>query len=184
MKKAVLIETKRLILRDFVRDDWKTIHEYGSDPKVVRYVPFGPNNPAQSKAYLRKLLSLKRARSRKDFCLLIFSKREGRAVGGCRLNSQGFVHRDASLGYALIRRHWGKGYATEAARAFIQFGFSKLKLHRIWATCDTRNKVSARVLEKAGMKREGILRKNVFQKGAWRDSYLYALLEKGSRSRH
>lgn len=184
MKKLLRIETKRLILRDFTPGDWKTIHEYSSDPKVVRFVPFGPNGLAQARAYHRYLLSIQREKPRKDFCFLIFSKTEDRPVGGCRLNSKGFAHQDASLGYVLIRRHWGKGYATEAAKALIYFGFSKLKLHRIWATCDARNKTSARVLEKAGMKKEGLLRRNVFQKGRWRDSYLFAILERKKAQRY
>lgn len=178
MKKLLQIETKRLVLKDFAPGDWKTIHDYSSDPKVVRFVPFGPNSLAQAKAYHRLLLRVRREKPREDFCFLIFSKTEGLPVGGCRLNSKGSVHKDASLGYVLIRRHWGKGYATEAAKALIHFGFSKLKLHRIWATCDTRNKASARVLEKAGMKREGLLHRNVFQKGKWRDSYLFAIIKK------
>jgi len=178
------IETQRLILRDFTPADWEYVHEYGSDPRVVRYVPFGPNSLAQSKAYTWHLLKLKRKKPRKDICLLIHSKEEGCPVGGCRLNAEGSIHQDAGLGYVLIHRYWGKGYATEAAKALIQYGFSKMRLHRIWATCDIRNKVSARVLEKAGMKREGLLRKNVFQKGQWRDSYLYAILEPKTRQRH
>ncbi len=184
MKKTTWIETKRLILRDFAPGEWKFMHEYASDPEVVRYVPFGPNTVSQTKAYAKKVLATHRPKTRKDFPTAIFLKGENRIIGACRLNCLNSTQMDAGLGYVLNRRYWGYGYATEAAMALIHFGFSKLKLHRIWATCDTRNRASARVLEKAGMKREGLLRKNVFQKGAWRDSYLYAILESDPRSRH
>ena len=53
----------------------------------------------------------------------------------------------------------------------------RFSMHRLWATCDTRNVGSWRVLEKVGMRREGLFRRDVFQKGEWRDSYLYARLE-------
>jgi ribosomal-protein-alanine N-acetyltransferase len=178
--KTIKIETEHLVLRDFHPGEWKYIHEYASNPLVVRYLPFGPNTLTQTRAYARKILATKRERIRKDFPLAVFSKKEGRIVGGCRLNCQGSTRRDAGLGYVLIRRYWGKGYATEASKALIHFGFSKLKLHRIWATCDVKNAASARVLEKVGMKREGRLHRNVFQNGRWRDSYLYAILEKKS----
>jgi len=68
-------------------------------------------------------------------------------------------------------------YATEAARALLTFGFGQLRLHRIFATCDPANTASARVLEKIGMQREGLLREHEWVKGRWRDSFLYAILD-------
>lgn len=65
---------------------------------------------------------------------------------------------------------------TEAVAAILKFGFSELNLHRIWATCDTRNVASARVMEKLGMRREAHYVKDAWEKGAWRDSFLYAIL--------
>ncbi len=75
------------------------------------------------------------------------------------------------------RGFWEKGYATEASRALMDFGFAELGLHRIFATCDPANTASAHVLEKLGMKREGRLREHKWSKGKWRDSFLYAMLE-------
>ncbi len=184
MKKPIQIETKRLILRDFMPGDWKAAHEWGSDPQVVRFMPWGPNSVAQTKAYIRLVQQLSRQRPRTKFELGVVLKSENRLIGGCGIRIQNPVFMEGDLGYVFHRSYWGKGYATEATEAVIDFGFSQLKMHRIWATCDPPNKASARVLEKAGMKREGLLRKNVFQKGAWRDSYLYALLESDSQRHH
>jgi hypothetical protein len=72
---------------------------------------------------------------------------------------------------------WGKGYATETANALVDFGFDKLNLHRVFATCDPANTASAHVLEKIGMKREGRMREHMWARGKWRDSLLYAILE-------
>jgi len=184
MKKPIKIETKRLILRDFVPADWLAAHQWGSDPQVVRFMPWGPNSSAQTKAYVRLVRRLSRLKPRTKFELGVVLKSENRLIGGCGIRIQNQVFMEGDLGYVFHRSYWGRGYATEATKAIIDFGFSKLKMHRIWATCDPSNKASARVLEKAGMKREGLLRKNVLQKGAWRDSYLYAILEKKRPKRH
>ena len=184
MKTPLKIETKQLILRDFVPKDWKAANEYSSDPIVVRYMPWGPNLPSQTKTFLRLARKASTEKPRTKYELAVVLKSGNRLIGGCGIRIKNADLREGDLGYALNRLHWGNGYATETTKALIQFGFSKLKLHRIWATCDTRNKASARVLEKAGMKREGLLRQNVFQKGAWRDSFLYAILEKKRTKSH
>ena len=177
MPKIRPIKTKRLLLRDLVPGDWQEAYQWGSDPKVVRFMPWGPNSRAQTKSYIRRVQRLGRQRPRTKFELGVVLRAEDRLIGGCGIRIQNRVLREGDLGYVFHRSYWGKGYATEATKAIIDFGFSKLKMHRIWATCDLGNKASARVLEKAGMKREGTLRKHLFQKGAWRDSHLYAILE-------
>jgi RimJ/RimL family protein N-acetyltransferase len=104
-------------------------------------------------------------------------KDTGKLIGGCGINVSNPENREGWLGYCLNRNFWGKGYATETARGLIKFGFEKLDLHRLFATCDPENLASAHVLEKSGMKREAHLREHKWSKGKWRDSYLYAILE-------
>jgi RimJ/RimL family protein N-acetyltransferase len=83
---------------------------------------------------------------------------------------------NAWIGYVINPRCWGRGYATEAAREMLRFGFGELELHRIEATCDVLNAASARVLEKIGMQREGLLREHMWLRDRWRSSYLYSIL--------
>jgi RimJ/RimL family protein N-acetyltransferase len=90
--------------------------------------------------------------------------------------------RQASIGYEIAPRYWGKGYATEAARAMVAFGFGELRLHRIWARCVADNVASYRVLEKVGMRREGCLREEEWIKGRWRDTLVYGILDHEWRS--
>jgi [ribosomal protein S5]-alanine N-acetyltransferase len=80
------------------------------------------------------------------------------------------------IGYSLAQQYCGHGYATEAASSLLWFGFESLGLHRISATTDVRNFASWRVMEKLEMRREGHFRENVWQRGQWRDSFLYAIL--------
>ena len=92
-------------------------------------------------------------------------------------------NRGAWIGYCFNRRYWGRGYATEAARAVVDFGFASLGLHRIFATCAPENTASARVLEKLGMRREGHMARHKWVRGRGRDSCLYAVLEDEWRRR-
>jgi RimJ/RimL family protein N-acetyltransferase len=78
----------------------------------------------------------------------------------------------------LNRHYWGRGYATEAARALIEFAFRTHKAHRVFTSCEVDNAASVRVLEKAGMQREGFIRESDWIRGAWHDQYIYAILRR------
>lgn len=102
--------------------------------------------------------------------------KENRLIGGVAIRVSN-SNKVGWIGYCLKRSFWNKGYATEATRALLKFGFEYLRLHRVFATCDSVNVASARVLEKAGMKREGHLREFKCVTGQWKDSLIYAMLE-------
>lgn len=89
-------------------------------------------------------------------------------------------HERAELGYWIGRPYWGNGYATEAARALVNWGFETLQLHRIHASHFPRNPASGRVLEKLGMRAEGTLRQHVSKWDEFLDLSVYGLL----RSEH
>jgi RimJ/RimL family protein N-acetyltransferase len=90
---------------------------------------------------------------------------------------------EGEIWYLVEPESWGKGIATEAAKHLLDFGFGELGLHRIWATCLPENPASARVLEKAGMRKEGFLVGNLKIHGVWKSSFLYAMLaEEWSRA--
>lgn len=170
------LTTPRLLLREFVEEDWRAIHEYARDPEVVRLMVWGPNTEDQTRAFVKEVLATQEQSPRTKWELGMIL--EGRFIGAARLWLGDAGKRDADLGYVVNRAFWGKGYATEASRALLKFGFEERKLHRIWATCDAENAASARVLEKAGMRREGHLRENLLVKGRWRDTLVYAMLDR------
>jgi [ribosomal protein S5]-alanine N-acetyltransferase len=91
--------------------------------------------------------------------------------------------RQANIGYEIAPGYWGEGYASEAARVVVAFGFGELRLHRIWARCVAENVASYRVLEKTGMRREGRLREEEWMKGRWWDTLVYGILDHEWRSR-
>jgi [ribosomal protein S5]-alanine N-acetyltransferase len=177
MTHTVALVTPRLVLRELDADDGPAIQRYAGDIEVVRHLDWGPNTPEDTDGFLATAAAAREAVPRTAYHLAIVLKTASRLIGGCRIEIRSPAHGSGDLGYVLARHVWGQGYATEATRALLEFGFERLALRRIWATCDVENHASARVLEKIGMRREGQLRQNVRRRGEWRDSYLYAILE-------
>jgi RimJ/RimL family protein N-acetyltransferase len=177
MTQHIALETPRLVLRELADDDATAVQAYAGDPEVVRYLEWGPNTLEDTARFLAMARTAREAAPRTAYHLAVVLKTGGRLIGGCRIEIRSPANGSGDLGYVLARRHWGHGYATEATRALVDFGFGRLALHRIWATCDVSNQVSARVLEKLGMRREGHLRQSARRRGEWRDAYLYAILE-------
>src|SRR5208282_5198740 len=170
------IETNRLLLREFRAADEHDMHEYASDPEVVRLMIWGPNTLEATRAHLADVLKEQEQWPRPSVGLAIELKSEGCVIGAIELRMKDEKNRAADIGYVLTRKYWGRGYMTEAVRAILDAAFRRLKLHRVVATCDPRNHASYRVMEKVGMRREAHFRKDVLEKGEWRDSYLYAIL--------
>ena len=174
----VHLKTERLLLRDFEPDDWQALHDVESRVEVARYQSFEPRTVAESRAYVIQASeeALRDPRGTYDLAVMVVS--EDRLIGRCGLGITDATLGEGMLWYTMHPAYWGRGYATEAARAVVDFGFRELRLHRIWADCDPANVASGRVLEKLGMRREGHLRENAWIKGAWVDSLIYALLDR------
>jgi RimJ/RimL family protein N-acetyltransferase len=107
--------------------------------------------------------------------LAITLRSDGRQIGGVglRVDEQ---HQHAELGYWLGVPHWGKGYATEAAREMLRYGFEDLQLHRVFASHFKHNSASGRILQKVGMRREGCQREHLRKWDHFVDSELYGIL--------
>jgi len=174
------IHTERLVLRDFLQEDLHAIHEYASDPLVVKYMTFGPNTLEDTQNFLNRAMGKQGADPRTDYELAVVMKSEGRLIGGCRLNKVSEI--EAHLGYIVNRSYWGKGYATEAARSMVEFAFGELGLHRVYADVHPDNAGSVRVLEKLGMTLEGRRRENMMIHGEYQDHLLYSILEREWRA--
>src|SRR5262249_7828135 len=113
---------------------------------------YEPRDEAETRAYLQEMHQSQNADPRPGFERAIVRRDDGRLIGACDLTLA--AKREADLGYILARHAWGSGYATEAARALVDAGFSELRLTRIFATCDVANHASARVLERVGLRRQ------------------------------
>ncbi len=167
------IRTERLELREFSGLDANGIFEFSSDPRVTRYLFFGPRDRDGAADYLEGLLESQRESPRTRFELGVEERQSGVLIGACDLS---LIERNvADLGYMLGAAYWGKGYATEIALALIDAAFFDLRADRIISTVDVNNHASIHVLEKIGMRWEAVFRKHRRAKNRWWDCHLYAL---------
>lgn len=171
------LETERLILREFRASDVDAVHEYGSDPQVVKFMPWGPNTREETENFIDLCITQQSEDPRRSFELAIQFKEEDRLIGGCGIRVSQPSHSEGNIGYCLNKDYWGRGIATEASLALLRYGFEELRLHRIYATVDPDNVGSIRVLEKIGMTHEGRLRENMIIRGEYRDSLMLSILE-------
>lgn len=176
MTDKLLLHTKHLLLRDLVADDWPAVHEYATDPEVVRYMPWGPNTEQQTRDFISSAISQQQEMPRRQYELAVILKEKDQLIGCCGLRLSRPEHKGGDFGYCFNRQFWGQGYATQAARAIVEFGFRRCGLHRIFATCDARNNASRRVLERLGMRREGHFLQDKWERQQWTDTFLYAIL--------
>jgi RimJ/RimL family protein N-acetyltransferase len=140
-------------------------------------VGWGPNNEEDTKDFIQRVMATQREEPRRVFELAVTLKEQNTLIGACRISISDPRHREGYIGYIYNKKYWGRGYATEAAKAILDFGFKKLDMHRIYATCDVDNTGSARVMEKNGMQREGCLREYRLQGKNWRNEFIYAVLD-------
>ncbi len=170
---ALPLTTERPLLREFVSDDLDAVRAYTGDPEVARFMFYEPRDVDAASAYLQQVLASQQQTPRRVWEVAIVEQHGQRLIGACDLTLEG--EREADLGYSLARNAWGHGYAAEAARALLQVGFEHLDLERIFAVCAVENRRSARVLEKIGLRYEGIVAGYRFAKGRWWDVDRYAL---------
>ena len=171
------LETDRLILRQLTVDDLEDVFAYASDPLVARYVTWEPHRSLDdSRFYIDLVLAKYRAGEVASWGLI--HRRDRRLIGTGGFQWWNQTHASAEIGYVLARAYWGRGLMTEAVREFIRFGFDEMDLNRIEACHDTANPASGRVMEKAGMTREGTRREAVFLKGDFRDLHIYSILRR------
>jgi RimJ/RimL family protein N-acetyltransferase len=169
-----VLKSERLVLRELLDSDFEAVHAYAADLDVVRYMEWGPNSEAETRQFLGCAQSHASKNPRIVFELAVVDTQTDRLIGSIGLHTKGT---QAMLGFCFSRSAWGQGYATEAARLLVDFGFRSLGVHRIWAESDPENAASLRVLEKLGMRREGHFRHDCQVRGEWRDTVVYAILE-------
>ena len=155
MRPPEYLESARLKLRKPQQGDAAFIYSYARDPEVSRYMTWQPHTDiSQSQDYLE--ICIKDWEQGTNFPWFIQQKETETMIGVVGISLSG--HR-AVIGYVLNKPFWGKGYTTEAVCVVRDWVMDQPKLFRLWAVCDAENHGSRRVLEKAGMEFEGILRR-------------------------
>ena len=166
--------TPRLFLRAPVSADADAIfHAYAQDPEVTRYLVWRPHRDlTETRAFIERCLSSWQQQT--EFTYVITDQHATQLFGMLSLRISGFA---ASLGYVLRRAAWGQGIMPEAAGSVTDWALAQPTIYRAWAICDYENRASARVLEKIGMQREGLMRRGVLHPNLSdepRECWLYA----------
>jgi len=176
--------TARLELREQVESDAEAANVYESDPVSMRYQTSDVRTLEESRAYIAKGIASAKEEPRSiyDFAIVPREASDDRMIGRAGMEIKSFELQEAMIWYQIAPAAQGKGYATEAAARIVQLAFEELGLHRVYADLDPRNVPSRRVCEKLGMRLEAQMIENIFVKGEWCDSLIFAMLAREYRS--
>ncbi len=175
----VVFETARLYVREFNIDDVDAVYAYSSDPESTAYMDWGPESREGVVNFVHSRLVHQITSPRTTYDLAVCLKETGEMIGSVAL----FLTEDrqqGELGYIFNKHFWGRGYASEAARGILRFGFLSLDLHRIYSKCDSQNSSSEAVMRRIGLRREGEMKSSLYTRVRgrlqWRSEKHYALL--------
>lgn len=163
----IMVETERLIFREFIDDDLPMLIEQRSDPEVNKYL--GGTKLQNPDALAKRIKFYISCYASHGFgsCAMIW-KQTGEMIGSAGIQPLDGTE-EIEVGYSMIKEYWGKGIGTEAARGWLEFGFKTAGLDRIVAVANIDNRASQHIMEKLGMHYE----KTEFHYGA--DCAFYAV---------
>lgn len=174
------LETERLVLREVTLADTQLLFEIYRVPEMMTYVAFSTHKDTEdTKDFIAWMAKVFREKDSVRWGIQL--KSDGRLIGTAGLHFWKRSIRCAEVGYHIGRDHWGSGYATEALRAMLDFGFDYMDLNRIEGQHHVGNIASGRVMEKAGFQREGVWRQRARKDGALVDTVWFSLLREEYR---
>jgi RimJ/RimL family protein N-acetyltransferase len=172
------IETERLRLRPFTRQDVDAVFAYRSREDVCRYLFDEPmSRQSCAEAIQARIGQLSLDQDGDRIVLAVEPIVGGTPIGEVSLILRSGESRQAEIGYIFHPEAHGQGFATEAARAMVDVGFRGAGMHRVYARCDARNEPSWRLMERLGMHREAHFRDHALVKGRWDEEFIYAIAE-------
>ena len=174
--KVPVIQTDRLLIREFTQNDIDDIFEYASIPEVTKFLPWETHKSiVDTNDFLEMSKNMFMISDNIDWAIEL--KSEKKVVGGIAIRKWNDENHCADIGYVLSKKYWNQGIITEALKAVIKFGFEELKANRVEAHCDENNIGSYKVMEKTGMKYEGTLREKINFKGKYVNMKFYSILK-------
>ncbi|MCB0060826.1 MAG: GNAT family N-acetyltransferase [Caldilineaceae bacterium] len=150
----VVLQTPSLMLREMTVDDVPAVIDYCADPLVRRHMYWFQGRPAAIARAAQRACRERDRVARAEYIFVLCLLPTSTVVGRCFLqNAAATAH--ATIGWDLDRRYWGRGLATEAAQAVVNFAFTVCKVQEVHGYCDRGNRGSLRVMQKAGLQRQG-----------------------------
>jgi len=173
------VETDRLILRPFERADLDAVMTYHALPEVQRYLDWKARDRVEVKAALDAMRKQHRLTRPGDMFSLAVERKSDRAlIGQVTLRWHDATAAQAELRFVLAPMYRHQGYAAEAVKAMLTFGFAEFSFHRIFAVCDAKNEPSARLLKGIGMRLEAHYREHALFNGEWDEELHFAVLDR------
>ncbi|MHB8062992.1 MAG: GNAT family N-acetyltransferase [Ruminiclostridium sp.] len=174
------LKSERLSYRYFTRQDLSLFYSVFSNEQVMRYAWIDKfNNEEDIIPFFEDFINKDDTPNKNNsYAFAMFSRENDAFIGFADivLQSQNPFGGCGEIGYFLLPEYWGKGYATELANTLLEVGFTKLRLHKMCARCDSNNLKSEGIMKKTGMTKEGELRKVRFKYGQWEDEKHYGIL--------
>ncbi|MCX8132161.1 MAG: GNAT family N-acetyltransferase [Clostridia bacterium] len=175
-------KSPRLILKEFQENDFHLLYSVMSDENIMKYAFLCQVSCEEElKPYFEEILkNNSTVDSRKAYEFAVYSSQDLNFIGVADIimNYQNSIATSAEIGYFLLAPFWGKGFATEIANTLLEICFLNLKLHRVVASCNVRNKQSEKVMKKIGMIKEGEFREARYKNGQWDNELRYGILAK------
>jgi [ribosomal protein S5]-alanine N-acetyltransferase len=172
----VILRTERLVLREFEFDEWRATYAYHNDPRYLRFYEREAVTERETQGFVAVFLRWQEEAVRGRVQLAVTLAGTGELVGNVGLRRHTPEEPVADHGFELDPAHWGRGYATEASRAMLEWGFGTWGLERVHAHCIAENRASAAVLRRVGMREEARLRDHEHFKGRHWDVLLFGIL--------
>lgn len=172
-----MIETEILLLRPIRTDDNEQVFSYRSDSEANKYQGFVPKRLEDIDEFIANNPS-EFNQPESWFQLVIIEKFSNEIVGDLGIHFIGNDNFQCELGCTLNKKHQGKGYATNAMKATIDYLFNILNKHRITASVDPKNYDSIRLLERLNFRKEAHFKDSLLIDGKWVDDVVYALLKR------
>ncbi len=176
------LKTERLLLNSFRDSDGSLVAKLAGDKRVVEMTASIPY-PYETQMAVSWIQSHEKQREEDFNYIFAIRLRESGELIGCMNIGLNKGHDRGYLGYWIGHDYWGRGYCTESLKKIIKFGFEEKNLNKIWAEHKSLNVASGRVMEKAGMKHEGVMRDHYKQgENSYLDMSLKSILRKEYRS--
>jgi len=179
----IVLDSDRLIFRLIEESDLKAIHDLHALPESSKFNTIGiPLDIEETRKLVEPWIAANLLKEIERYTFALELKSNNQFIGLFGFNLGKASYKSAEVWYKIHPIFWNKGFATEALKAIINFGFDELNLHRIHAGCAVENLGSIRVIEKAGMTNEGRRRQILPLPTGWSDNFEYAILENDPRS--
>lgn len=170
------IVTERLALRDLEASDCQQIFQYRSRPEISQFQSWGTQSPDEIRTLIHRLSVIEPGTPGIWYQVGIILLSSRQLVGDCGFHVLESDPRQVEVGIALAPEHHGRGYATEALRALLDYLLVGLGKHRAFGSVDPRNTPSIRLMERLGMRKEAHFVKSLWFKGDWVDDVIFAML--------